>query len=78
MAETINLKPREPEQQRDTVQIDGTAWTITRLPSALDAAKAGNRIRPWLSQAEQARKDEERIARIRRENGIPAPEDWMW
>ena len=44
----------------------------------LDAAKAANRIRPWLSRSEEEQRQLERVARVRRENGIPSPEEWMW
>ena len=58
---------------------EGVEWTITRLPSALDASRAvQQRRRPWLSASEEAVKQQERIARVRRENGIPSPEEWMW
>lgn len=53
-------------------------WTITRLPSALDAARATNRVRPWLSRDQEAARQVERIVRVRRENGIPSPDEWMW
>ena len=53
-------------------------WTVVRLPSALDLARSGERRRPWLSRSEEQLKHEERIARVRRENGIPSPEEWMW
>lgn len=59
--------------------VAGAKWTITRLPSALDAAtRTAQRRRPWLSASEEAVKQQERIARVRRENGIPSPDDWMW
>ena len=53
-------------------------WTVVRLPSALDLARSSERRRPWLTRSEEQRKQEERIARVRRENGIPSPDDWMW
>ena len=53
-------------------------WTVVRLPSALDLARSGERRRPWLSRSEEQLKHEERIARVRRENGIPSPDEWMW
>ncbi|MFZ9462895.1 MAG: hypothetical protein ACO262_04675 [Vulcanococcus sp.] len=53
----------------DTIQHNGSTWTLTRLPSALDAGRASNRIRPWLSL---------RRAQVRRENGIRSPDEWMW
>lgn len=53
-------------------------WTVVRLPSALDLARSGERRRPWLTRSEEQRKQEERIARVRRENGIPSPDEWMW
>lgn len=61
-----------------TISQGGREWTITRLPSALDASKSTHRVRPWLTRSEEAAKQVERIARIRRENGIPSPEEWMW
>lgn len=61
-----------------TITQSGREWTITRLPSALDASRASNRVRPWLSRDQEAAKQRERIARVRRENGIPPPEEWMW
>jgi hypothetical protein len=51
---------------------------VVRLPSALDLARSGERRRPWLSRSEEQAKQEERLARVRRENGIPSPEEWMW
>jgi hypothetical protein len=60
------------------IQHNGVDYTLTRLPSALDAAKAANRVRPWLSRSEEEQRRLERVARVRRENGIPAPEEWMW
>jgi hypothetical protein len=62
----------------ETTTHAGTSWTITRLPSARDSSRAANRIRPWLSRAEEEAQRQERVARARRENGIPSPEDWMW
>lgn len=62
----------------ETITHDGASWTITRLPSALDASRAANRIRPWLSRAEEEIQRQERVERARRENGIPSPDDWMW
>jgi hypothetical protein len=53
-------------------------WTVVRLPSALDLARSGERRRPWLSRSEEQLKHEERIARVRRENGIPSPDELMW
>ena len=58
---------------------EAAEWTITRLPSAVDAAsRSAQRRRPWLTASEEAVKQRERMARVRRENGIPSPEDWMW
>ena len=51
---------------------------MVRLPSALDLARSRERRRPWLSRSEEQAKQEARIERVRRENGIPAPEEWMW
>jgi hypothetical protein len=51
---------------------------VVRLPSALDAARSSERRRPWLSRSEELAKQEARIARVRRENGIPSPDEWMW
>ncbi|MFO0038605.1 MAG: hypothetical protein ACK522_06630 [Synechococcaceae cyanobacterium] len=62
----------------ETITHDGASWTITRLPSALDASRAANRIRPWLSRSEEEAQRQERLERARRENGIPSPDDWMW
>jgi hypothetical protein len=62
----------------DTISHAGSEWRLTRLPSALDGAGASNRIRPWLSRTEEEQRQRERLVRVRRENGIPAPEDWMW
>jgi len=56
----------------------GTEWNVVRLPSALDAQRSSQRRRPWLSRTEEQAKQEARIARVRRENGIPAPDEWMW
>ena len=61
-----------------TIGQGGREWTITRLPSALDASRAANRVRPWLSRDQEAVQQMERIARVRRENGIPSPDEWMW
>ena len=51
-------------------------WTITRLPSQV-------RVTPVMDRAHQIR--EERLANeirrlrlIRKANGIPSPETWMW
>lgn len=62
----------------ETISHAGSEWRLTRLPSALDASRATNRIRPWLSRSEEEQRQRERVARVRRENGIPAPEEWMW
>lgn len=62
----------------ETITHDGTEWKLTRLPSALDASKGANRIRPWMSRNEEQIRQRERLERIRRENGIPSPEEWMW
>jgi hypothetical protein len=53
-------------------------WRVVRLPSALDLARSGERRRPWLSRSEEKAKQEARLARVRRENGIPSPDEWMW
>ena len=58
--------------------LNSTEWKVVRLPSALDAARSTERRRPWLSRSEEQAKQEERIARVRRENGIPLPDEWMW
>jgi len=58
--------------------LNSTEWKVVRLPSALDAARSTERRRPWLSSSEEQAKQEERIARVRRENGIPSPDEWMW
>jgi hypothetical protein len=57
---------------------DQAEWKVVRLPSALDLARSGERRRPWLSRTEEQAKQEARLARVRRENGIPSPEEWMW
>lgn len=58
---------------------EGVQWTVTRLPSALDASRSvQQRRRPWLTASEEALKQQERMARVRRENGIPSPDEWMW
>ena len=62
----------------DTIQHNGSTWTLTRLPSALDAGQASNRIRPWLSREEETLRQEQRLAQVRRENGIRSPDEWMW
>jgi hypothetical protein len=62
----------------ETIQHDGSTWRLTRLPSALEASRAANRIRPWLSRSEEEQRQRERVERVRRENGIPSPDDWMW
>lgn len=62
----------------ETISHNGSEWKLTRLPSPLDASRVVNRIRPWLSRSEEEQRQRERIARVRRENGIPSPEEWMW
>ena len=62
----------------ETTSHNGVNYKLTRLPSALDASKAANRIRPWLSRSEEQQRAIERIARVRRESGIPSPDEWMW
>jgi hypothetical protein len=62
----------------DTISENGTTWRVTRLPSPLDSRRPVNRIRPWMSSAEEEARRREHVARVRRENGIPAPEEWMW
>ena len=57
---------------------NGASYKLTRLPSALEASKAANRIRPWMSRSEEQQRAVERIARVRRESGIPSPDEWMW
>ncbi|MFN7228848.1 MAG: hypothetical protein ACK5UG_07330 [Synechococcaceae cyanobacterium] len=57
---------------------NGATWRITRLPSARDGARATSRVRPWLSRSEEEARQREQLARARRQNGIPAPEEWMW
>jgi len=58
--------------------LDQAEWKVVRLPSALDLARSGERRRPWLSRSEEQAKQEARLARVRRENGIPSPDEWMW
>lgn len=62
----------------ETIHHKGSTWTLTRLPSALDTARAGNRIRPWLSREEEALRQQQRLEQVRRQNGIRSPEEWMW
>ena len=61
-----------------TTTHNGASYKLTRLPSALEASKAANRIRPWMSRSEEQQRAVERIARVRRESGIPSPDEWMW
>ena len=58
--------------------LDQAEWKVVRLPSAIDLARSGERRRPWLSRSEEEAKQEARLARVRRENGIPSPDEWMW
>ncbi|MEN9540048.1 MAG: hypothetical protein RLZZ459_139 [Cyanobacteriota bacterium] len=62
----------------DTIEHNGSTWTLTRLPSALDASRASNRIRPWLSREEEAVRQQQRLEQVRQQNGIRSPEEWMW
>ena len=62
----------------ETTTHNGASYKLTRLPSALEASKAANRIRPWISRSEEQQRAVERIARVRRESGIPSPDEWMW
>ena len=62
----------------ETTTHNGASYKLTRLPSALEASKAANRIRPWMSRSEEQQRAVERISRVRRESGIPSPEEWMW
>jgi ferric-dicitrate binding protein FerR (iron transport regulator) len=62
----------------ETTTHNGASYKLTRLPSALEASKAANRIRPWMSRSEEEQRAIERIARVRRESGIPSPDEWMW
>ena len=62
----------------ETTTHNGASYKLTRLPSALEASKAANRIRPWMSGSEEQQRAIERIARVRRESGIPSPDEWMW
>ncbi|MDM7960406.1 MAG: hypothetical protein QUV04_11710 [Synechococcus sp. WH 8007] len=62
----------------ETTTHNGASYKLTRLPSALEASKAANRIRPWMSRSEEQQRAVERIARVRRESGIPSPDEWMW
>ena len=62
----------------ETTSHNGASYKLTRLPSALEASKAANRIRPWMSRSEEQQRAVERIARVRRESGIPSPDEWMW
>ena len=63
---------------KETTTHNGASYKLTRLPSALEASKAANRIRPWMSRSEEEQRAIERIARVRRESGIPSPDEWMW
>jgi hypothetical protein len=78
------LLPRYPvtasrdRRMAETILHNGSTWTLKRLPSALDASRASNRIRPWLSRAEEEVRQQQRLEQVRRENGIPSPEEWMW
>ncbi|MGA0021593.1 MAG: hypothetical protein ACO3GW_05455 [Vulcanococcus sp.] len=60
------------------VPVEQAEWKVVRLPSALDLARSGERRRPWLSRSEEQAKQDARLERVRRDNGIPSPEDWMW
>jgi hypothetical protein len=61
-----------------TTDSSGVNWVITRLPSARNGIAPSERKRPWLNrEQEQARRDSH-LERVRRENGIPSPQDWMW
>ena len=62
----------------ETTTHNGASYKLTRLPSALEASKAANRIRPWMSRSEEQQRAIERIARVRRESGIPSPDEGMW
>ena len=62
----------------ETTTHNGASYKLTRLPSALEASKTANRIRPWMSRSEEEQRAIERIARVRRESGIPSPDEWMW
>ena len=62
----------------ETTTHNGASYKLTRLPSALEASKAANRIRPLMSRSEEEQRAIERIARVRRESGIPSPDEWMW
>ena len=62
----------------ETTTHNGATYKLTRIPSALEASKAANRIRPWLSRSEEEKKQQDRIARVRRDSGIPSPDEWMW
>lgn len=68
----------ELKAMSSTITHGGREWTVTRLPSALDASRSTNRVRPWLNRDQEAVRQIERIARARRDNGIPSPEEWMW
>lgn len=68
----------ELKAMSSTITQGGREWTVTRLPSALDASRSTNRVRPWLNRDQEAVRQIERIARARRDNGIPSPEEWMW
>ena len=74
----VVLRPPTLSSPSSAPPLDQAEWKVVRLPSALDLARSGERRRPWLSRSEEEAKQEARLARVRRENGIPSPDEWMW
>ncbi|MBW0175082.1 MAG: hypothetical protein KXJ50_13650 [Vulcanococcus sp.] len=74
----VVLRPPTLPSPSSAPPLDQAEWKVVRLPSALDLARSGERRRPWLSRSEEEAKQEARLARVRRENGIPSPDEWMW
>ena len=74
----VVLRPPTLPSPSSAPPLDQAEWKVVRLPSALDLARSGERRRPWLSRSEEEAKQEARLARVRREKGIPSPEEWMW
>jgi len=74
----VVLRPPTLPSPSSAPPLDQAEWKVVRLPSALDLARSDERRRPWLSRSEEEAKQEARVARVRRENGIPSPDEWMW
>ena len=62
----------------ETITHNGSEWRLTRLPSALEASRATNRIRPWMSRNDEALRLQQRLDQVRKDNGIRSPDEWMW